>query len=275
MIDPTRSLSYNLTIQCSLDGFCFLLHDIEEDKIIDIELYQTSKADDENLAMESLEKALFKKGLYEKPFHSVRFIVGNRLNTLVPDELFDDEYPEAYFRFNHELPPNYTLMHEALPALKSVNVFAIPTQQKKRILSLWSNAVITHQSSVFLNGILHEAPAEDEVTVYINVNSRSFDMAIVKEGNLLFFNNFNFNTKDDFAYFLMFALEQQQLDSQETPVCFTGLISGNSEIIRLCERYIKHIRFIRPDGSVNVDMALNNTPFQYYYIPYKSIPCES
>ncbi len=275
MIDPTRSLLYNITIQCSLDGFCFVIHDIEENKIIDIELYQTSEAGDECIVMEALEKTLFKKDLYEKPFHSVRFIVGNRLNTLVPTELFDNQHPEVYFRFNHDLPSDHILMHEALPAINSVNVFAIPAQQRQRVLGLWNNAVIIHQSTVFLNSILHEAPAEDSVTAYVNVNSRSFDMAIAKECNILFFNNFKFNTKDDFIYFLIFALEQQQLDSQETPICFTGLISGNSEIIRLCERYIKHLRFIRPDGSVNVDMSLNATPFQYYYIPYKSITCES
>ena len=275
MIDPTRSLSYNITIQCSLDGFCFLLHDIEENKIVDLELYQTSGASDESLVMEALEKALFKKGLYEKPLHSVHFIVGNRLNTLVPDELFDEQHPEAYFRFNHELPTGHVLMQETIPELQSVNVFALSAQQQQRIHALWGNAVITHQSSVFLNGILHESPAEDKANVYVNVNSRSFDLAIVKEGRITFFNNFLFAVKDDFIYYLMFTLEQQQLDAREVSVCFTGLISGNSEIIRLCERYIKHIRFVRPDGHINVDMALNDTPFHYYYIPYQSLSCES
>ena len=54
MIDPTKSLSYNITIQCSLDGFCFVLYDIEENKIIDIELYQTSDSGDESIIMDAL-----------------------------------------------------------------------------------------------------------------------------------------------------------------------------------------------------------------------------
>ena len=122
---------------------------------------------------------------------------------------------------------------------------------------------------------MHEDPFEEKTNVYVNVNSRSFDLAVVNDGALSFFNNFRFDTKDDFTYFLMFALEQQQLPPQEIPVYFTGLITGNSEILKLCERYIKKIRFIRPDGSINVDMTLNDTPFQYYYLPYKSLSCES
>ena len=271
MIDPARSLSYNITIQCSLDGFCFVVHDLDDNKIIDIELYQTSDTGDENLIMEALEKAVFKKGLYEKPVHSVCYIVGNRLNTLIPEELFDEEQLESYLRFSHELPKGCALHYDKLPALDSVNVFAMSAAQEKAIYRLWNNVTITHQSSVFLNGIMREDPFDDKTIAYVNVNSRSFDLAIVSEGKLRFFNNFKFNTKDDFIYFLMFALDQQQLSGQEVPVYFAGLITGNSEIIKLCERYIKRIHFINPDGSVEVDIALNGTPFQYYYIPYKSL----
>ena len=275
MIDPTKSLSYNITIQCSLDGFCFVLYDIEENKIIDIELYQTSDSGDESIIMDALERAIFKKGLYEKPFHSVRFIAGNRFNTLVPEELFDEQHLEAHLLFNHRLPQGHTVKSEILPSLKAVNVYAMSTQLEARVRKLWENVQITHRSTVFLNAILKEDPYEEKTNVYVNVNSRSFDLAIVTEGKLVFFNNFKFDSKDDFVYYLMFVLEQQQLPAQDIPVYFTGLITGNSEILKLCERYIKKIRFIRPDGSVNVDMALNGTPFQYYDLPYKSLSCES
>lgn len=275
MIDPTKSLSYNITIQCSLDGFCFVLYDIEENKIIDIELYQTSDSGDEGIIMDALERAVFKKGLYEKPFHSVRFIAGNRFNTLVPEELFDERHLEAHLLFNHRLPQGHAVRSERLQSIKAVNVFAVSTQQEKCICKLWENVQITHRSSVFLNAVMREDPYEEKTNVYVNVNSRSFDLAVVSEGALTFFNNFKFDTKDDFVYFLMFALEQQQLSAQDIPVYFTGLITGNSEILKLCERYIKKIRLIRPDGSVNVDMALNDTPFQYYYLPYKTLSCES
>ena len=274
MVDPAKSLSYNITIQCALDGFCFVLHDLEENRIVDLELYQTADNGDENVIMESLEKLLFKKGLLGKECRSVRFIVGNRFNTIVPTEVFDDKEVESYIRFNHDLPVDLTFFHEALTAINAVNVYALPSNQVRRIRKLWDKVTFVHQSSIFLNAILRET-VDTPTNLFVNVNSRTFDLAIVKEGKLLFFNNFRFNTKDDFLYFLMFSLEQQQLTGADVPVYFTGLISNNSEIIKLCERYIKQIRFIRPDGSVNVDMSLSGTPFHYYYIPYKSIACES
>ena len=55
-----------------------------------------------------------------------------------------------------------------------------------------------------LNAVMNEDPYEEKANVYVNVNSRSFDLAVIKEGELSFFNNFKFDTKDDFAYFLLF-----------------------------------------------------------------------
>ena len=272
MIDPTRSLSYNITIQCALDGFCFALHDAEEQQIVDLELYQTSGTNEGSVITETLEKAIFKRGLYQKPLHSAQYIVDNGLCTLVPQELFDAQKKESYFMFSHELRLGYTLRHELLPELHAVNVFAVPVRQEQQLNKLWNNLRTTHRSSVFLNAILNEEPYDSPVNAFINVNSRSFDLAVVRDRQLVFFNNFKFNTKDDFAYFLLFALEQQS-SGTDIPVSFSGLISSNSEIIRLCERYIKHIRFARPDGRIKVDMSLNDTPFHYYYIPYKSLLC--
>jgi hypothetical protein len=275
MIDPSKSSLYNITIQCALDGFCFVLHHQEENKIIDIELYQTSESAQEDQILEALEKAFYNKGLHGKSFRSIRFLIANRYYTLVPESLFDANNPESYLRFNHLLPHHYAVFHEAVPSAQAVNVYAIPQQFLNRLRATWPEAVVRHQSSLFLQAVQREEPYESNTNVYVNVNSRDFDLVILQEGRLLFFNNFRFNTKDDFAYFLMFTLEQQLPGVKDLPVSFTGLISNQSEIIRLCERYIKRIRFIRPNGSVEVEMALNNMPFQYYYIPYQSLSCES
>ena len=272
MVDPNKSLSYNITIQCSLDGFCFVVHDQEERKIVDVELYQTSETEDESVVMEALEKTIYKKDLYGHPLHSVRYIVGNRYSTLVPEEVFDETQAETYLRFSHNLPQEAVILHEAVTELKSVNVFAVSKQQVERLRKLWPEVAITHQSSIFLRSVLKEARKEQTTCTFVNVSSRFFEVAVVdNEQKLRFFNSFKFKTKDDFVYFLLFALEQQGLAEKDHPVYFTGLITNRSEIIQLCERYIRRIRFIRPDGSIDVDMSLNDTPFQYYYIPYKSM----
>ena len=272
MADPTRNLSYNITIQCALDGFCFLLHDQELNRVVDLELYQTSETDDGTAIVEALGKSLFRKDLYLKPLRSVRYIVDNRLCTLVPLDLFDEQRVESYFLFNHDPLTGYTLRHETISGLQAVNVYAVPAKQEQQLGKLWNNMQTVHRSSIFLNSVLLEEPGSSSVNAYVNVNSRSFDLAIVQDQHLAFFNNFSFNTKDDFAFFLLSVLKQQDL-SADVPVHFSGLISSHSEIIQLCQRYLKHLYFARPDGKIEVDMKLNDTPYHYYYIPHKSLLC--
>lgn len=271
MADPTRNLSYNITIQCALDGFCFLLHDQEVNRIVDLELYQTSETDNGSTIAEAIGKSLFRRDLYQKPLRSARFIVDNRLCTLVPQDLFDEQQQESYFLFNHEPRQGYTLRHETIPSLQAVNVYAVPTQQEQQLSKLWDNMQTLHRSSIFLHSVLLEA-ADSPVNAHVHVNNRSFDLAIVKDQHLAFFNNFSFSTKDDFAFFLLSALKQQQLDA-DVPVLFSGLISSNSEILQLCQRYLKQIRFVQPDGRIEIDRKLNDTPYHYYYIPYQSLLC--
>ena len=88
----------------------------------------------------------------------------------------------------------------------------------------------------------------------------------------MFFNNFKFNTKEDFAYFLLFAMEQNNISGTDTLVRFSGLIRPASEIIDLCGRYVKDIRFVE---DPQVSKALDEVPFQYYYILYQALKQES
>ena len=106
---------------------------------------------------------------------------------------------------------------------------------------------------------------------FVNVRNRDFDMAIRKDGKLLFFNNFRFNTKEDFAYFLLFAMEQNGLSGQDTSVCFSGLIRPASEIIALCGRYVKDIHFVEAPESLNTNQTFKEVPFQYYFIHYQAL----
>ena len=136
------------------------------------------------------------------------------------------------------------------------------------MLGKWKNAITTHSSSVFALSAMQN---ETVTGVFVNVRNRDFDMLIKKEGKLFFFNNFRFNTRDDFAYFLLFAMEQNGLSGHDTPVCFSGLLRPASEIIDLCGRYIKDIHFVKDPHELKISKALDEIPFQYYFIHYQAL----
>ena len=266
--DAEKSSQYRLTIQFSLGGLSFALLDATTQTLIALECYQSDLLTDSDDLFRALERALESKGLNNKAFQSVTSLIDNRYSTLVPKVLFNEADAAKYLDFGFQIPEGYTIVSEPLTSMPCHHVFAFPKDLHDKLQSKWKEVKITHSSCVFLDNMMQNGV---DTGVFVQVRNRDFDMLIKKEGNLLFFNNFKFNTKEDFAYFLLFAMEQNGCSGQDTPVCFSGLIRPASDIIDLCGRYVKDIRFVNDPHTLKVSKALEEVPFQYYYTLYQSL----
>ena len=264
--DAEKSMQYRLTIQLALGGFSFALFDSTDNRMVGLECYQADLLTDNDDLFRALERALDAKGLTNKPFHSAICLIDERTCTLVPEDLYHAVNNEKLLNFNFNIKEDCTIGNDRLKQNKAVNVYTYPDIWLTKIKAKWPDAQVIHSSSVFLENL----PKGDKPFVYVNVRNRNFDMAIMKN-KLLFFNNFRFNTKDDFVYFLLFAMEQCSLSGHDTPVVLSGLIQPSSEIVDLCGRYVKDIRFVEKPHELNVVGAMNELPFQYCYIHYQAI----
>lgn len=266
--DAEKSSQYRMAIQCTLGGLSYALLDTETQTLVGLEFYQSELLTDSNDLVRSLERSLESKGLNNKDFQSVTCLIDNRFCTIVPEPLFNKDDQAKYLDFGFQLPEGYIIVSESVAPVQYHIVFAFQKTLQDKILAKWKEAKIIHSSSIFIKSMLKDVI---KTSVFIQVRNRDFDMLIKKDGKLFFFNNFKFNTKEDFAYFLLFAMEQNHCSGQETPVCFSGLIRPASEIIDLCGRYIKDIRFVEDPHSLHVSKALEEVPYQYYFTHYQAL----
>lgn len=266
--DAEKSSHYRMAIQFSLGGLSYALLDAETNTIVALECYQSNLLESSDDLFSCLEKALESKELSSKTFQNVTCLVDNRICTLIPRPLFNEADQAQLLEFSIPVPEDYTIVSEPVATAECVNVYALPKMLNDSIRSKWSGARITHTSTVFVDSFIK---GETDTAAYIQVRNRDFDMLIIKNGKLHFFNNFKFSTKENFAYFLLFALEQNGLSGIDTPVCFTGLIRPASEIIDLCGRYIKDLRFVETPHTLKADKALADVPYQYYFTLYQTL----
>lgn len=271
--DVGKSSKYRMTIQFTLGGFSYALLDAPSNTLIGLECFQSDQLTDSYEVFQALERALENKGLNNRNFSSVACLIDDRINTLVPADLFDEKESVRYLDFSFQVSNEQVILNEPLGCEKCVNVYALPKALYNRIKAKWNDARILHSATVFIDSAIQYAP--EGKAAFVNVKSRNFDLAIIDEGRLAFFNNFKFNTKDDFAYFLLFALEQNHFSALEHPVCFSGLILPNAEITELCSRYIKYLVFVEDRGEIRVSEALGEVPFQYYHIHYQTLRHET
>ena len=266
--DAGKSSHYRMTIQFSLGGFSYALLDTDTNTLIALECYQSNQLDSDEELISCLGSVLESKSLDSLDAHSITCLVDNRFSTFVPQPLFNEAEQAKYLEFGFQIPANFALSSEPLSTSPCVNVFALPGLLKDLLQSKWKEFRVIHTATLFAD---HAMQDETPNGAFIQVRNREFDMLIKKNGKLHFFNNFKFNTKEDFAYFLLFALEQNELNGIDTPVSFTGLIRPASDIIDLCGRYVKELRFAEDPHVLQVSKALKQVPFQYYFNHYQAL----
>ena len=270
--DAEKSSQYRLAIQFSLGGLSFALLDAKTQTLVALECYQSDLLTDSDDLFRALQRALESKGLNNSSFQSVTCLIDNRYATLVPNPVFNEADLAKYLDFGFQIPEGYAIVSEPLAALRCHHVFAFPKALQDKVQSKRKEVKITHSSRIFLDSAMQ---SNVDTGVFVQVRNRDFDMLVKKENKLLFFNNFKFNTKEDFAYFLLFAMEQNGCSGQDTPVCFSGLIRPASDIVDLCGRYMKDIRFVDDPRTLKVSKALEEVPFQYYFTLYQLLGHET
>ena len=257
-----------MAIQFTLDGLSYALLDSKTKTLVALESFESDYFSSINDFFHTLEQALELKGLNDKDFQSVTCLFGNRYSTLVPETIFSESDQAKYIDFSFQIPENYAIGAERIAKAGCINVHAFPKALKDKLLNKWKNTQFSHTSTIFIDEAMNR---RQETEININVRNHDFDMAICKNGRLHFFNNFKFVTKEDFAYFLLFAMEQNGLSGQDTPIRFSGLIRPATDIIGLCSRYIRDIHFVEIPRALQISEALKEVPFQYYHIHYQAL----
>lgn len=270
-IDSKLAHNYILTIQYSLDGLSFVVFDSAEQKFICLKSYRFSE---KNISIENIISELEEKENWKiKDFSQVNFLIDDNSNTLVPKDFFKEEDKNHYLSILNLTKEK--VMSDVLSKTDAVNVYASEIDLETSLSKYIDNINIRHTSSILIDSLIKEfSSRKQETRAVVNVKNNSYELTVIKDDMLVFHNYFNFNTKEDFLYFILFTFEQLNIDNETTPLYFMGFIEEKSSVVELCSRYIRNIRFFNRNNELNYINELNSIPYYYYYILYNSVSCE-
>jgi hypothetical protein len=259
--------NYIMTIQYSLDGLSFVVFDTAENKFIALKHYHTTE---KNISLETLLLELQEKeSLNFDEFKNVNILIDNNNNTFVPKDYFQEETKEDYLSLLNIKHSN--VLTDDIAEHNIMNVYSY--DDKLNFLN--DNIKVYHSSSILIKKLLKEFSGRNPDTrAFVNVKNNSYELIIINNDKLVFHNYFNFNTKEDFLYFILFTFDQLNIDNESIPLYFLGFIEEKSPVVELCSRYIRNIRFFNRDNDFNYINELNSVPYYYYYTLYSFISCE-
>ena len=237
-----------LSIQFSLDGFSFCTTNTNNE-VLEFSSYTFSKTKNSpELVLEKLQDIFKKEKTLQYDFETVTVIHQNNLNTLVPNEYFKEEALKSYLKYSIKTIATDLITFDELDFMNSKNVYIPYVNINNFLFQNFGEFEYKHYSSVLLEK-LFSIPTNDN-GCYIHVSKSTLDIVIIKNSNLQFFNIFEYKTKEDFMYYVLFTLEQLELSTEETLVSILGDIEEDSDLYRLIYTYIRNIDFLSSKNAV-------------------------
>ena len=220
---------------------------------------------------EVLEYLLETEPFFSQSYANVYVCVSNTLYTLVPAALFVNENKEDVLKFNHNITNDVIVLSDEIFSADSHCVYAFDKKTKELLDKTFPNNHVKHKTSCLIEGLPSTA-SKTHKTCLVNVQGNNMDVALYSK-KLIFFNTFEFQTAEDFLYFILASLEQNAFTPDETEVVLAGEIETGSALYLTLKQYIPKIKFAVADTSIGKKNDFIKLPDHFYYTLFNRYLC--
>lgn len=145
--------------------------------------------------------------------------------------------------------------------------------------------LITFIENTFLNVSVRHAGATSidllmshhsllNTNVFLNIYDTSFELLIKEHNKLIFYNNFRYENNEDILYYLLFTMEQFELDPLHVKLSLAGQIETIGDLALSIKKYFKQLSFVSYHPSLNLEGEMANLPQHYYFTLLNQHVCE-
>jgi hypothetical protein len=254
-----------MSIQVSLSGLSFCVLNTETNTFTYYSSIDFGKTLNPEGVLEQLKNHLSNTKVLQQDFDTVRLVHENELSTLVPKPLFNEENLADYLKFNSKILSNDYITHDDLAQGDIVNVYVPYVNINNFLYDTFGTFEFNHFSTLLLNALFSVNSNKTEPTMYVHITKRHFEIVVLKEHKLVLYNTFDYSTKEDFIYYLLFTAEQLELNPETFPLVLIGHIAENDDLYKVAYTYIRHISILENTLDYTLDTA-NNDAFKNNFI---------
>ncbi|MDC1456240.1 DUF3822 family protein [Flavobacteriaceae bacterium] len=182
----------------------------------------------------------------------VTLILNNKLSVLVPKDFFNEENCLDYLKFNSRLLKNDTASFDYIEEFEAHNVFITYGNVTNYLIEKFGSFEFFHYSTVLLKKLYSDTPKDKIARIYVNINKSYLNIIVFKGRELNYYNTFDYETKDDILYFILFVIEQNKLINNETKM----KLIGEDKIIKNYYDYLS--KFIKNLEMKNTEYDIEN-----------------
>ncbi len=248
----THTIQKKLSIQVCLDGLSFFIQNIATLEVIDYKSISFAQKVDPALLLKEITSIFNDYPQLQESYKKVEVVYSNTLFTIVPNAVFDPEKLTDYLKFNTKILATDFIAYDIIETQDIVSIYIPYTNVNNFFFDTFGSFDYYHGMSLFLKSILDNEASYDAPRVFIHVHKNSFDIVITHKKKLLLANSFEFHSKEDFIYYILFTIEQLELNPDSVTVEFTGHIKIDNPLYTIAYTYIRNIQLKEEQSMVAI-----------------------
>lgn len=245
----TENAFKKLSIQISLNGLSFCVVDTISNEILAFEKIVFKTEATPYLMLKELKTLFNKADEIQEKFSEIVVIHKSGLFSLVPKTLFNTKELPNYLKFNAKIMATDQIVYDEISHYDMINVYVPFTNINNYIFDIFGEFEFKHSGTVLITTLLNQSRNSNEPVCYVQVSEKEMEMVVISEKKLLFYNHFTYKTAEDFLYYLLFGLEQLNIDLEKVKLKLFGIVEEGDAIFDLCYTYIRNVSVFVPVDS--------------------------
>ncbi|MFY7812205.1 MAG: DUF3822 family protein, partial [Flavobacterium sp.] len=101
----------------------------------------------------------------------------------------------------------------------------------------------THFATTLVTKLLEQNKNIIPLQFFVHFIEDSFQIIIIQNSQLIFYNTFNFTSEIDVLYYILFVAEQFKLNPENFPLVLLGDITEETSIFKIIYQYVRNVTF--------------------------------
>lgn len=242
-----------LILQVSLTEISFCIYDSLTNKIDKIAYFINENV---STSIEDFLEQIIKTNTeLNSKFDDILVLHNNNLLTFVPSVLYDEQYLSSYMQYNTKVFESDYFAHDPVSSYDMNTVYIPYVNINNFLIDHFGSFNYKHSFSILTKKVLDFSKNIEEKQVYLHIQKDSFQIIVAKNQKLILFNTFEYKTKEDFIYYVLFVLEQLQLNPETVVVKLFGTISIEDKLYEIAYKYIRNVSLFTENNTTETTIS--------------------
>jgi hypothetical protein len=211
------------------------------------------------------EKITFLLNNYRLPqtkFEKVTISILSKDFTIVPEAFSSAGHVKEFLAFSSGLTE---IKNPHIHTIKNVKFCYVFEQELIQYVErTFTQAIIKHAGAINTD-LFFSNHSLMNCNLFLAINDGLIEITAKEKNDLLFYNVFNYENNEDILYYLLFMMEQFNLNPLQIKLVISGQVQTNDALVLSIKKYIKQVTFVVHNSEIKLEGELSKLPQHHYF----------